>query len=784
MLHAKALRSPHPHARIISIDTVQAEQVPGVACVITGKDAPTKRYGVVIRDEMVLSQDGVRAIGVPVAAVAAETIEAAEQALGLIDVHYEVLPALFDPEEAMSTKPPVVIHPDLSAYDYMRPSIRPLDSTRPNVFSHYMIRRGDAEKGFAESDVVMEHRFSAARVQHCHLETMVATAQPEADGGLTLWISKQQPERIRSEMSRLFDLPPSKVRVFQPYIGGSFGGKEHIREESIVALLALKTGRPVRLVYTREEAFLCGGTRTPMIIYIKDGARKDGTLVARQIKAIIPAGGQSEHITGMVARNAAFGAAGVYRIPNFTWDSYGVYINEPTVLALRGFGNVLSTWAIESHMDMLALKLGIDPVEIRRKNLLREGEANLTGEIIHSTGLKQCLEKAAESIRLHEHPPEEGVWRRGKGIGIGCKYTGAPSASMVRVKVMEDGSIVVYHGGTEEGQGCDTVMAQIAAEEFGIPVDKVRIASKDSLHTPYDLGTASSRTTYHTGNAVRLACQDAKRQLFERVGQKLGVSPDELETTEGTVYVKGMPWSPHQVESTEGMVDVKGMFDKKLQIAELFAGYTPESYGTYTVDGEIIGNATFVQDNTPEDRMTGQIDPTLAAAGKRLNASYAYTAKAAEVAVNTETGEVKVVQCVAASDMGQPINPKMCEQQAEGGIGMGIGAAVYEEMIVKEGNVLNPNFSNYRIPSPNFSNYRIPSVNEMPTIDNIKTIIAPALHKDGPYGAKGFAESGLVGIDAAIGNAVYNAVGVRIKDLPISAEKVLKALQEKKGSSK
>jgi carbon-monoxide dehydrogenase large subunit len=258
------------------------------------------------------------------------------------------------------------------------------------------------------------------------------------------------------------------------------------------------------------------------------------------------------------------------------------------------------------------------------------------------------------------------------------------------------------------------------------------------------------------------------------VGEKLGVSPDELETTEGIVYVKGMPWSPNQAESTEGMVDVKGMIGKQLQIAELFAGYTPESYGTYTVGGEIIGNATFEQDNTPEDRMTGQIDPTLAAAGKRLNASYAYTAKAAEVAVNTETGEVKVVKCVAASDMGQPINPKMCEQQAEGGMGMGIGAAVYEEMIVKEGTVLNPNFSDYRIPS----------VNEMPTIDNVKTIIAPAPHKDGPYGAKGFAESGLVGIDAAIGNAVYNAVGVRITDLPISAEKVLKALKEKKGSLK
>lgn len=753
MLHARVLRSPYPHARIVSIDTSRAEQLSGVACIITGKDVPGKKYGRIIYDQDVLAVNIVRSIGEAVAAVAAETIDIAEEALELIDIEYEQLPAIFDPEEAISTNAPVVIHPDLSKYEYTMPSLRPHEFDRPNVPAHYRVRKGDVEKGFAQSDLVMENRFSAARIQHCAMESRTTTAQPEADGGLTLWLNKQSVQLSRMELVRLFGIEPSKVRVIQPYIGGSFG-RGALAEEPVVALLALKTGRPVKQVYTREEVFSLGGTRTPMIVYIKDGVKSDGTLLARQMKVIVPVGGSGESIIALIIKSSSYGAVGTYRIPNFKWDSYGVYINEPPIIGFRGFGSTLVSWAVESHMDMLAEKLGISPVEIRKKNILQEGEANVVGEITHSIGVSRCLDKVTEFIKIDERAKGEGVWKRGRGIGIGNKYTMAPSASGARVRVMEDGCVIVYHGAEEIGQGCDTVMAQITAEEFGIPMDRVTIAYSDSLCMPFDSGTVSSRATFHTGNAVRMACQDAKRQLFERAGQMLGVAPADLETRDGMVYAKGMP-------------------DKKVRIAELFTGYKPGSYGHYTTGGEITGNATYTTSSifAPEDRETGQIDPGLAAAGKRSTASYGHTAKAVEVAVNTETGEVKVLRCGAACDMGQPINPSMCEQQEEGGIGMGIGTAIYEEVILEKGRVLNPSFTDYRMPS----------ANEMPTLDNIKTFLAPVPHKDGPYGAKGFSEGGLIGMDAAIANAVYNAVGVRIKDLPITAEKVLKALKEKEG---
>ncbi len=755
MLYAKVLRSPHPHARIVSIDTSKAEQLPEVVCVLTSKDVPQKKVGMYVLDEDFLAKDIVRSIGAPVAAVAAESIEAAEEALELISVKYEPLPAIFDPEEAMSTDPPVVVHPDLFNYIYREPFAHKLDLDRPNVCCHHKIRIGDVEKGFQEADLILENRFSAQRVQHCTLEPRVAIAQPEADGGLTMWLGLQSFSMTRLNLARLFDIQPTKVRFIIPYIGGSFGNK-NFREEHIAALLALRTRRPVKHVFTREEEFIRGGSRVPMIIYIKDGVKKDGTLVAREMKAILPTGGSTQSIAAVITRNCSFGAVGIYRVPNFKWDSYGVYTNGPPVGAFRGFGSTQLCWAIESHMDMLAERLGIKPVEIRRRNFLREGEPNATGEIMHSIGVGQCLEKVAEFIKLDEKPRDEGVWRRGKGISAGNKYSEAPTASIARVKVMEDGGITVYHGSNEVGQGCDTVMAQIAAEEFGISVDEVKIAFSDSLYMPFDHGTQSSRCTYHVGNAVRLACQDAKRQIFERVGRRLGLPPGDLETKGGWVYVKGMP-------------------EKKVQTSELFAGYQPEvgQWGFFTIGGDIMGNDTFAQGHAPEDPETGQIDPQLAAQGKRLTAFWENTAKAVELAVNTETGEVKVLRYAVATDMGQPINPAGCEQQAGGAMGMGIGAAIYEELKVEEGQITNPNFTDYKLPS----------TGEMPLNDKISIMSAPAPHKDGPYGAKGVGEGGLVGVDAAIANAVYNAVGVRIKDLPLSAEKLLKALRKKgKGS--
>lgn len=746
MLYVKILRSPHPHAKIVSIDTRKAAQLRGVKCILTGEDVTQKRYGSVVRDSAILARGVVRAVGEPIVAVGAETIEAAEEALELIDVKYEPLPAIFDPEEAASTNPPVIIHPDLFKYEpassFFKLGKR-LDVDRPNVVMHFKIRRGDIEEGFAKSALVLENRFTTARVQHCPMELQVSVVQPEPDGTLTLWISLTMMHPARTEFSKLFDLPVTKVRAVQPYVGGSFGRSSTRSELPIAMAMALNTGKPVKHVFNREEMYYRAGNRIPFTIDIKDGVKKDGTLMARQMNIILGGGGSAEFTVGLVARNCAFGAVGTYRIPNFKLDSYGVYTNNPIATGFRGLGTPEVTFAIESHMDMLAEKLGIDPIEIRRKNILREGEPNVTGEITHSIGSEGCLDKIVHWLKLEEKPQAEGVWKKGKGFAIANKYTLAPSTASARVEVTPDEGIVLYSGAEEVGQGCDTIMAQMVAEEFGVSIDKVKSAPNDTSHTPFDSGAYSSRQTYWSGNAVKLASQDAKRQIFEKVGEIFKVSPEKLEMKDGFVCVKGLP-------------------DKKMELTDVCGIFA---------EGKIVGNATFVQEFAAEDPETGQIDPKLAAEGKRLNTSYAHTAKGVEVAVNTETGEVKVLRCATADDMGFPLNPKACEQQAEGGLGMGIGIGIYEEVIVKDGVIMNPNFTDYRMPT----------FYQMPKNEDVKVMFSPVPHKDGPYGAKGFSEGALAGMEPAIANAVYRAVDVRIKDLPITAEKVLKALKEIEG---
>lgn len=740
MLHAKVLRSPHPHARIVNIDTTKAEQLPGVRCVITGKDVSQPNWGFLIWDQVILAKDIVRCVSDPVAAVAADNVDIAEKALELIDVEFEQLPAIFDPEEAMSTNPRVIIHPDLANYQTGSRISSPMyDPDRPNICNQIRIRKGNVESAFQEADLVMENRFSTVKINHCNAEPPVTIARPDADGGMTVWVGKSLLWHTKGDLERLFNIQPSKLRMIQPYVGGSFGGKGATREEPIVVLLALKTGKPVKHVFTREETFV-RMSRVPLITYIKDGIKKDGTLLAREMKLILASGGYDDSISYLV-RSASYGAVGTYRVPNFKLDSYGVYTNQSLNTGFRGVGNTQVEFAIESQMDMLAEKLRISPVEIREKNILHEGEPNVSGEITHSIGVKECLDQIVQAIKLDEKSESSDIWRKGKGIAIGNKYSAAPAVDMVKLEVKEDGTIIVYHSADEVGQGCNTVMAQIAAEVFGISVDRVQVIFTDTRTCHFSTGSGSSLDTYRTGNSIKMACEDAKSKLFERAALILEVSPDDLESKGGMIYIKGVP-------------------NKKVTFAELCS---------IMAGGEITSTATFIQESTVEDRETGQIDPELAAAGKRIHSSWAHTAKAVEVAVNTETGEVKVLKITAANDMGQPINPKMCEQQAEGGIAMGIGDSLYEEMIMKDGVILNPNFTDYRMPSANV----------MPTLNNTKVTIASAPHKDGPFGAKGFAEGVMIGTEAAIANAVYDAVGIRINDLPITAEKVREGLKGK-----
>ncbi|MFC2067493.1 xanthine dehydrogenase family protein molybdopterin-binding subunit [Chloroflexota bacterium] len=737
MLHGKVLRSPHPHARIININTSKALQLSGVRAVVTGKDAPEAKVGWLM-DRDVLARDVVRFVGEAVGAVAADTVEIAEEALELIEIDYEELPAVFDPEETMKSSPPTVIHPDLLQYTRTPiPALYNFEPDLPNVFLHRRIRKGDAEKGFQEADLVMENKFSLARIQHCPLEPHNAIAQPEPDGGLTVWLSGQSLYSSKRELCRLFKLSPTQVRVIAPYVGGAFGGKSAAGAvgADIAALLALKTGKPVKLVYTREEVFTDGVSREPMIIHIKDGVKRDGTLVAREMKLILNAGAYSG-TTLILVKNAAFGAVGTYRVPNFKLDSYGVYTNEPATGPLRGFGTLEVIWAIECQMDMIAEGLGIDSIKLRKKNLLIEGDEDVCGMTTHSIGVRECLDNIAEWIEWDQLPSGENApWKRGKGIAVGNKNTMAASTSVVNIKVHEDATIEVRHSVHALGQGANTVLAQMAAEEFNTSIDKIKLVFTDTAVTPYDHATVSSRSTFHAGNALLLACQNAKQQIFDMVSVKLEVSPKDLDIRDGVIYVKGG--------------------DRSIKISELFA-----PVGFLLRGGELIGSATYTGPIESEDIMTGQ--------GKRVVTSYSHAANAAEVMVNTETGEVKVLRMGGAFDMGQPINPKLCEVQIEGGMAMGIGGALYEEMIMQNGVVANPNFLDYNLPS----------TTEIPVGENLKSIIAVVPHKEGPYGAKGLAEVTTVSVAPAIGNAIYNAVGVRINDLPITKEKILKAIQE------
>lgn len=746
MLHARVLRSPHSHARIVHIDTSQAEKAPGVKAVVTsrdipvpaGKDMPTERIGMV-RDRWLLPRDRVRFAGEAVAAVAAETPEEAEEALPLIKVQYAELPAIFDPEEAMKPNPPVVVHPDLPSYATIPLAGWLKEPDLPNVVFHKRIKQGDLEKGFKEADVILENRFSCARITHAALERFSSLVEPRADGGFNIWETTHMAHRHKADFARVFGMPASKVRFIATYMGGCFGnGTDTLVPTGIAAMLARKAGRPVKLTAGRDEVFQDGSSREPIIVYVKDGVKKDGSLVARQVKVIVHAGAYSGNMA-QVARSAPFGIVGTYKAQNLHVDSYAVLTNEPPTCPFRGFGVAQVLWGLETHMNMLAAEIGMDPLEFRLKNLLTEGEQDSVGQPTHSIGARQCLEKTAEWIEWNKpSAPMQGPWKTGKGIAAGNKNTVGGSTSLAIVKVHPDATIEVRHSVHEVGQGGITAMAQIAAEEFKTGITSIRTVLLDTDHTPFDYGTISSRATFHAGNAVILACQDAKRKLRELASPKLGAAPELLDIKDGRIYVKGAE-------------------ERSIRFADLF---TP--LGFIHSAGELIGQGVYTGVLTTEDLQTGQ--------GRRVLAYFSHCATAAEVAVNEETGEVKVLRTASCLDMGQPINPKMCEQQLDSGIAMGIGAALVEEVVVKNGKMM----------TTSFLDYKCPTALDVPSLANTAALLAPVLHNEGPFGAKGGGEATMITPPPAIAQAIYEAVGVRVHDTPVTKEKLLAAIKAAK----
>ena len=734
MLHAKVLRSPHPHARILRIDASRARKVPGVVAVVTGEDFPGT-LGVTVQDQNFLARDKVRFVGDPVAAVAAVDPETAEECLAIIQVEYEPLPALLDPLDAMKNKE-VLIHENLFRYA-TAPGIFPLPGT--NICNGFKLRKGDAERGFQESDLVLEDTYTSHRVQHAHLEPHAAIAQADPSGRILIWTNTQTPYFNRKAMAKGLNLPLNQVRVMCTPLGGGFGGKSYLKAEPICAALALKTrGRPVKLVYTREEEFGVAPVRHPTIIRCKTGMKKDGTWVAQETELIFDTGAYAD-IGPRVCRNAGFSAAGPYQVPHVRIDSYCVYTNNPVGGAFRGFGIPQMTWAVESHLDRMAEKLGIDPLELRLKNAVEEGSISATGQVLHSVGLKETLRQAADKIEWGKGSAP----CRGKGIACMHKSTVTPSSSAAFVKLNEDASATVLCSAVEMGQGISTALAQIASEELGLPVEKISVVRPDTDVTPYDMASVSSRSTFFTGNAVRLAAADARQQLLQIAADLLEANPQDLVIEGGRVMVRGVP-------------------EKAIPITDLPLGeaFYVGAKGGRARGRPVLGRGSFtVEDATPLDRETGQ--------GKNPSAFWMYATQAVEVEVDPRSGRVKILRISSAHDVGKSIHPVSIEGQIQGALVMGVGTALFEEMEMENGKVKNPNFAEYKLPSALDAPEMIPIIVEEP-------------HSQGPFGAKGLGEPALAPTAAAIANAIYAAVGVRIKDLPITPEKILAGLVQNK----
>src|SRR5689334_3355920 len=673
MLVGRILRSPFPHARIVAVDATRAERLAGVGAVLTRGDfGPTSgysgRYGRIFCDQSVVAFDRVRFVGDPVAAVAATNEELAEEALLRISVDYQELPAVFDEEEALKPGAPLVHDPRPEQQPAFSKLIQDLPGGS-NVCSHFKLRRGDTESGFRQSDFVFEDIFRSPAAQHVPLEPHVTVAQ-FVQGKLTLWTSTQMPHAVRSQMAELFNLPQSRVRVIVETLGGGFGSKGSLRLEPITAFLALKSNRPVKIVLRREEEFVTV-CKHPATIRIKTGVMKNGTLVARQVDANFNTGAYSD-IGPVVARNGGSAMSGPYRIPHVRIDSCAVWTNIVPAGALRGFGVPQAVWAYESQMDMIAERLGLDPLEFRRKNLLRDHDLFATGEELTDMHFHDLLDQAAAGVNWSLRDASwlnrdlsantDSPLRRGKGLALVIKATITPSTSAAALKLNEDGSLNVLTSSVELGQGAKTVLAQIAAHAMQVPVSCVSVSDPDTDLTPYDQQTSSSRTTYSMGGAIGAAAVDLKRQLLNYAAEILEASV-------------------HDLILKDGRITVRGSSDRSLSYGEIVRRSN---------QGNLIGRGAF-STRGGLDLETGQGIGSV---------HWHQGAIGCEVEVDVETGKIKVLCLSPTVFAGCVVNPRLCELQLEGCAVFGFGQALFEEMSYGErGQLLNANLGDYNIPS-------------------------------------------------------------------------------------
>lgn len=740
MLYGKVLGSPIPHGIIKSIDTSKAEKLPGVVAVITGGDCPPfPTVGSFLKDKFRLARGKVRYIGDAVAAVAATTEEIANAALRLIEVEYEPLPFVLDAEEAFMKDCPVVLHDNVE--NYMRMELHGVqfkfDKEHPNQVIHRMLRNGDVEKGFAEADVVMEtQRYVFPLVNHCYMEPMGAIAASKPDGGVEVWASEQTSKIAAFSVSMGFRIPLSKVHMHIPYVGGGFGAKAGNPMTDLAVMLSQKTNRPVKLMQTRPEVF-SGAGRSSAVVYIRDGYKKDGTLTAREITAYINAGAYSA--SGLIMLNdTQYGAVGTYKQPNLKIDVYGVYTNTPPASPYRGLGSELMVTSIESNVEKAADLLGIDAVELRRINMLQDGDLDAHGQVTINNSARAALDAAAEKIGWgSDKRSKEGPWCYGKGIAVANMYTNFdPLGSEAQCSILQDGTLEIRTSHIELGQGSMTADAQAAAEEFKLPMDKILMLTKDMQNTPFDEGSFAERGTFINGNAIRLASIELKKKIFEAASEIMQVSLDKLDTANGMVF---------EIGNTDHTIPFSAL-------------YMP---GGCRHGGLLTARATYMPPAGHGDPETGKGDVVL---------YYAHGSRAVEVKVNEETGEVRVIKAAGYFDCGTVVNQATCEGQAEGGLAMGIGQSLLEEGIFN---------SNGKVINDNFRDYKVPTFMDVPhnCEDTIGFVGRP--YELGPNGAKGVGEVTLMPVLAAIKNAVKDAIGIEINELPLSRERVLEAIRVK-----
>ena len=781
MLVGKILHSPYPHARIKSIDTSRAEKLEGVVAVVIGKDAP-KTYGIlpVGHDEYPLALDRVRYVGDNVACVVATTEAIAEKALELIDVDYEVLPAYFDPEESMKAETDL-IH----------------ENKPHNLEKDYHHVFGDPDKGFAEADQIAEARFIANEVTHAAMEPHSTLASFEIDphtgrpGRLIVWSSTQVPYYLQHKLSLVLDMPMAQIRVIKPLVGGGFGGKsEVIPLEIIAAVAARKAQAPVKITYTREEVFWAHRGRPRTIIDLKTGITKDGRITAVKARVVQDGGAYCSYgVVTILYSGALLGA--LYDIPNIQYDGYRVLTNKPACGAMRGHGTVNVRFAFESQLDELAAKIGMDPAEIRQRNLLQPPCITVNGLRVQSYGLPECIEKTVERSGWKER---KGKLPKGRGLGIACSHyvSGAANSiirsdmphSTVNIKIDRDGGVVVYTGASEIGQGSDTMTAQIAAEALGCSLSRVRVIAADTDLTPIDIGSYSSRVTFMAGNATLRAAQEVKKLIAAAAAKKMACAPEDLIFREDLVarrnshIVTAAPGSLPRAESrgqaeqsspatvsghVEGQI-LRGSLQQKRKDEGPKEQMTFEEAVVAAIDfhGALTGTGSYAP---PPEARGGKHK----GAGVGPSPAYSYSAQVAEVSVDEETGEVTVHKVWAAHDCGRALNPVSVEGQIIGSVWMGMGQALTEEMVWKDGMLMNPGLLEYRSPS----------AVESPAVE---PIIVESIDPEGPFGAKECSEGSLAATIPAIANAIYDAVGVRLHECPFTPERVLAAIRAKKNA--